>query len=61
MGKTSVTAWVIEKEVIGGWSYPISKNDDVVGAPYSLDGKTAEEVKGNYSTWLEEWKNRYGE
>jgi hypothetical protein len=33
MGKTSVTVWLFENEVIGGWSYPISENDDV-GCPF---------------------------
>jgi hypothetical protein len=60
MGKTHVTVWLIDSEVIGGWSYPISKHNDVIGAPFSLDGKTAEEIKGDYSIWLEEWTNKYG-
>jgi hypothetical protein len=57
---THVTVWLIESEVIGGWSYPISKHNDVDGAPFSLDGKTAEEIKGDYPNWLEEWTNKYG-
>jgi hypothetical protein len=60
MGKTHVTVWLIESEVIGGWSYPISKDNDVMGPPFSLDGKTAEEIKGDYQNWLEEWTNKYG-
>lgn len=58
MGETSVTVWLVGNEVIGGWSSPISNNNDVVGSPYSLDGKTVEEVKGDSSAWLEEWKNK---
>ena len=60
MGKTTVTVWLFDGEVIGGWSYPISKDNDVVGAPSSLDGKTAEEIQGDYPKWLEEWQDKYG-
>ncbi|MBC5636264.1 hypothetical protein H8S33_05400 [Ornithinibacillus sp. BX22] len=59
MGKTKVTVWIVDNEVIGGWSSPISKNHDEAGSPYALDGKTVEEVKGDHSDWLEEWKNKY--
>ncbi|RNA67122.1 hypothetical protein [Alteribacter keqinensis] len=42
MGKTKATVMIIEGEVIGGWAYPVSKDNDVSGAPYSLDGKAPE-------------------
>ncbi|MCM3713968.1 hypothetical protein M3202_07705 [Alkalihalobacillus oceani] len=61
MGKTSVTVWLQNGEVIGGWSFPVSKKNDVAGAPSSLDGKTAEEVQGDYSKWQEQWREKYGE
>ncbi|MDE5416170.1 hypothetical protein [Alkalihalobacterium chitinilyticum] len=59
-GKTTVTVWLVNGEVIGGWSFPISKKNDVVGAPYSLDGRTAEEIHGDYEMWLVDWQERYG-
>jgi hypothetical protein len=60
MGKTTLTVWLYDSEVIGGWSYPISKDNDVVGGPSSLDGKAAEEIQGDYQKWLEEWQDKYG-
>ncbi len=60
-GETSVTVWLLDGEVIGGLSSPISKSNDIVGAPYSLNGKTSEEIKGDYSTWLKEWTDKYGD
>ncbi|MBM7097714.1 hypothetical protein JSY36_18420 [Bacillus sp. H-16] len=42
MGKTKATVMIIGGEVIGGWSYPVSKDNDVSGAPYYLDGKAPE-------------------
>ena len=44
MGKTEATIFIINGEVIGGYSYPIAEMG-VDGAPYSLDGKTAEEME----------------
>ncbi len=46
-GKTSVTLMMLNKEVIGGESFPYSKANDLIGVPYSLDGKTAEEVQNS--------------
>lgn len=40
MGKTRVIVFIYKNEVIGGFSSPISKNNDVVGGWYSIDGKT---------------------
>lgn len=59
VGKTDVTVFVYDGEVIGGFSYPLSKKKDVIGAPYSLTGKTAEEMQVDYSTWLKEWDEKY--
>ncbi|WP_216827339.1 hypothetical protein [Alkalihalobacterium elongatum] len=59
IGKTIVTVWLFEGEVIGGSSYPISKDNDVGGAPPSLDGKTPEEIQGDYQKWLEGWQEKY--
>ena len=60
-GETTVSIWLLDRKVIGGWSYPISKNDDIVGSLYSLSGETSEEIRGDDVTWLEEWTNKYGE
>lgn len=59
MGKTDVTVYMYNNEVIGGWSFPISEADDVVGPPSSLHGKTAEEIQGSYSRWLRDWEAKY--
>jgi hypothetical protein len=50
-------------EVIGGYSYPIKKdNVALMGGVYSLDGKTQEELTGlTYSEWFAQWKNKYSE
>ncbi|WP_409250783.1 hypothetical protein V1502_11465 [Bacillus sp. SCS-153A] len=43
-----------EGEVIGGTSFPVGEG--VGGWPYSLDGKTAEEIHGERpAALLEEW------
>ncbi|MFJ7731471.1 hypothetical protein ACIQXF_06185 [Lysinibacillus sp. NPDC097231] len=39
MGKTRVTVFIYNDEVIGGLSSPTSKYNDVVGGWYSIDGK----------------------
>lgn len=59
MGKTSVTVWLLNGEVIGGWSFPVSNTNDLIGAPSSLDGKTAEEVQGDYPNWQAQWREKY--
>ncbi|WP_078552883.1 hypothetical protein [Bacillus alkalicellulosilyticus] len=43
-GKTMVTVFLDGESVIGGWSFPIAE-EELFGAPYSLDGKTAEELQ----------------
>lgn len=45
-GKTNVTVMMWSQEVIGGTSFPYSKQNDLVGGSYSLDGKTTEEIQG---------------
>ena len=57
--KARISIILNDNEVIGGTSYPYSK-EPLVGVGYSLDGKTAEEVKGDYSEWLIDWKAKYG-
>ncbi len=59
-GKTKVTVFLVDGEVIGGWSYPIASTP-LASPPYSLDGKTAEEVKGDYFKWLDEIEGKYSE
>ncbi|CAG9623559.1 hypothetical protein [Sutcliffiella rhizosphaerae] len=51
-GKTQTTVFVHDNEVIGGWSFPVA-SEPLDGGPYSLDGKTTEEIHGNYQTWTE--------
>ncbi|MDQ0660995.1 hypothetical protein [Paenibacillus sp. W2I17] len=56
--KTKVSILLCEGKVIGGTSFPDAAMD---GAPYSLDGKTLEEVTGkSFHKWSEEWKKKYG-
>ncbi|MRX72127.1 hypothetical protein GJU40_08125 [Bacillus lacus] len=58
MGKTNATVMTLNGEVIGGWSFPHSK-EPLVGAPYSIDGKTIEEIHGDWQKWNNEWKSKY--
>ncbi len=46
LGKTNVYVMLVDGQVIGGTSFPITE-ESLVGAPFSLDGKTAEEVSFN--------------
>lgn len=50
-GKSHATVFLIENKVVGGWSFPYS-DEALAGAPYSLDGKTREEVHGSNEKWL---------
>ncbi len=43
--KTSTIVYLYHNKVIGGWSFPVSSSEALVGNVYSLDGKTGEEVK----------------
>lgn len=58
MGKTNVTVYLFNQEVIGGWSFPHSK-EGLVGGVYSVDGKTLEEIHGDWQKWREEWEIKY--
>ncbi|WP_405110021.1 hypothetical protein MHH28_32445 [Paenibacillus sp. FSL K6-1217] len=61
--KVFANVMVVDHEVIGGSSAPLSttKNLVVAGGEYSIEGKTLEEIKGlEYSQWLEHWKETYG-
>lgn len=42
---TVVTIYLDEGEVIGGWSFPNDPQNAMVGAVYSIDGRTQEEVQ----------------
>ncbi|MHB1126923.1 MAG: hypothetical protein ACYC2T_08185 [Bacillota bacterium] len=56
--KTKVYIMLSEGIVIGGYSFP----EGMVGAPFSLDGRTLEEVTGlTYREWSANWQNSYGE
>lgn len=59
MGQTNVFVMLLEGEVIGGTSFPDSK-EPLVGGSYSLDGKAAEEVHPDYESWRAEWEAKYG-
>ncbi len=50
-GKTKATVFVIDNEVVGGWSLPHA-SQALVGGVYSLDGKTIEEVHGSNQAWV---------
>lgn len=43
-GRTHVTVYLLDGTVFGGFSFPESI-EALYGAPYSLDGKSAEEIK----------------
>jgi hypothetical protein len=58
MGKTNLTVYIFNQEVIGGWSLPHSK-ERLVGGFYSLDGKTIEEIHGDWQKWRENWEDKY--
>jgi protein involved in sex pheromone biosynthesis len=45
-GKTYVDVIVVEGKAIGGISAPYTK-EQLVGMPYSLDGKTLDEIRNN--------------
>ncbi|WP_096153902.1 MULTISPECIES: hypothetical protein [Bacillus] len=60
MGKTKVSVYMLDGEVFGGWSYPISEDNDVMGSVSSLEGLSAEEVQGDYQKWLLQWNAKYG-
>lgn len=46
--------------VIGGYSVPDIAG--LLGAPYSLNGLTLEEVTGlSYQEWLRHWEMKYGD
>ncbi|MCR2805830.1 DUF4830 domain-containing protein [Paenibacillus soyae] len=59
--ETNVSVMVCEGKVIGGTSFPVQEELLLLGAPYSLDGRTLEEVKGvSYQEWTEGWDKKYG-
>jgi hypothetical protein len=57
--KVEVRVYIHDGEIIGGISFPSSEG--LAGSPYSLDGKTAEEMIGDYAAWQEKWVEKYGE
>jgi hypothetical protein len=55
---TNVYILLTDGKVIGGYSFP---NANMLGAYYSLDGKTLEEVTGlSFKEWKESWQKKYG-
>lgn len=59
MGTTEVGLLVDANTIIGGWSFPMEKNNSLSGSYYSLEGLTAEEVQMDYQAWLKEWNAKY--
>lgn len=56
---TALFVMMSEGKVIGGTSFP--DRNDLAGAPYSIDGKTLEEITGNsFGEWREQWAKKYG-
>lgn len=43
--KTTTIVYLHQNKVIGGWSFPVTSSKALVGNVYSLEGRTAEEVK----------------
>ncbi|WP_141737220.1 hypothetical protein [Exiguobacterium aurantiacum] len=60
LGQTNVLVLIDDGDIIGGTSFPDSK-EPLMGAPYSLDGKTAEELHPDYMDWREQWETKYSE
>lgn len=63
---TSLSIIMCDGKVIGGFSYPdqekLSPEEHLLGGPYSLEGKTLEEVTElSYSKWREIWDDKYGD
>ncbi|WP_415813257.1 hypothetical protein [Mesobacillus thioparans] len=58
--KVEVSVFIFNDEIIGGTSFPIGKG--ITGAPYSLDGLTAEEfLAEDYREWRAKWDEKYGD
>lgn len=58
--KVEVRVFIFNGEIIGGISHPVGNG--IGGSPYSLDGKTAEEViKMDYVEWQNQWIEKYGD
>jgi hypothetical protein len=54
---TIVFIMLAEGKVIGGYAFP---DAEMVGAYYSLDGKTLEELTGlSFKDWSENWSKKY--
>jgi hypothetical protein len=58
--KVEARVFLFNGEIIGGTSFPIGNG--IAGSPYSLDGKTAEEIiEVDYAEWNKQWDEKYGE
>ncbi len=59
--ETHIAVMMCEGKVIGGTSFPVQQGALLMGWPYSLDGKTLEEVTGlTYQEWSDRWEKKYG-
>ncbi|KZE52304.1 hypothetical protein AV540_10575 [Brevibacillus parabrevis] len=60
LGKTSLALYFCQGRFVGGTSFPAT-SEALFGSPYSLDGKTLEELSGeDFQTWRTNWEQRYG-
>lgn len=59
-GKTHVYVMIVDGEVIGGTSSPVT-DEPLRGGAYSLDGRTFEEIRPdvNWKKWADEWAEKY--
>lgn len=53
---------IVADEVIGGTSFPITE-ESLYGAPFSLEGKSFEELypNENWREWADRWMEKYGD
>ncbi|WP_134683908.1 hypothetical protein [Brevibacillus migulae] len=59
LGSTSISLYVCDGHIIGGTSLPVTK-ELLMGIPYSLDGKTLEEVtQQSFPKWRNDWNDNF--
>ncbi len=59
LGETSVSVIIIDEIAVGGTSWPVT-TEPQFGGPYSLHGKTLEELYGvDYATWHDAWIEKF--
>ena len=58
-GQTAVSVMVVDGEVIGGTSFPVTDGSGL-GSGYSLSGKSFEDIHPDIQEWQEAWDEKYG-